>query len=202
MKILITGFDPFAGESVNPSYEIVKCLGDIDGVELIKLEFPTVFEKAANIIFEKIEEIKPDAVISIGQAGGRTAITPELVGINLRNAGIEDNEGNKPKFEKISEYGDDGLFSTLNVREIVENIKAAGIPAELSYSAGTFVCNDVLYSVLSYVKENNLDIIAGFIHVPFIPGQVVNKKNMPSMSLDNMKTGIEIAIKTISKEKS
>ena len=197
MKILITGFDPFAGESINPSYEIVKRLGDIDGVELFKLEIPTVFEKAASIISNKIDEIKPDAVISIGQAGGRTSISPEVIGVNLRHASIEDNEKNKPDFEKIIEDGEDGLFSTIEVRDIVDDIKAAGIPADLSYSAGTFVCNDVLYSTLSYVERNNLDIKVGFIHVPFIPEQVISKKNTPSMTLENMVKAIEIVIKTI-----
>ena len=197
MKILITGFDPFAGESINPSYEIVKRLGDIDGVELFKLEIPTVFEKAASIISNKIDEIKPDAVISIGQAGGRTSISPEIIGVNLRHASIEDNEKNKPDFEKIIEDGEDGLFSTIEVRDIVDDIKAAGIPADLSYSAGTFVCNDVLYSTLSYVERNNLDIKVGFIHVPFIPEQVISKKNTPSMTLENMVKAIEIVIKTI-----
>ena len=197
MKILITGFDPFAGESINPSYEIVKRLGDIDGVELFKLEIPTVFEKAASIISNKIDEIKPDAVISIGQAGGRTSISPEVIGVNLRHASIEENEKNKPDFEKIIEDGEDGLFSTIEVRDIVDDIKAAGIPADLSYSAGTFVCNDVLYSTLSYVERNNLDIKVGFIHVPFIPEQVISKKNTPSMTLENMVKAIEIVIKTI-----
>lgn len=119
------------------------------------------------------------------------------MGINLRDARIEDNEGNKPIYEIIFEDGQDGLFSTLEVRNIVENIKNAGIPAELSYTAGTFVCNDVLYSVLYYIKKNNLDIKAGFIHVPFILEQVIDKRNTPSMTLENITKGIEIAIKTI-----
>lgn len=196
-KILITGFEPFGGEKINPAYEVVKNLGKIDGVELIKLEIPTVFQKASKLIFDKIEEVKPDAILSIGQAGGRTSITPEVMGINLRDARIEDNEGNKPICEIIFEDGQDGLFSTLEVRNIVENIKNAGIPAELSYTAGTFVCNDVLYSVLYYIKKNNLDIKAGFIHVPFILEQVIDKRNTPSMTLENITKGIEIAIKTI-----
>lgn len=196
-KILITGFEPFGGEKINPAYEVVKNLDKIDGVELIKLEIPTVFQKAPKLIFDKIEEVKPDAVISIGQAGGRTSITPEVIGVNLRDASMDDNEGNRPINELIFEDGEDGLFSTIGVRDIVDNIKNAGIPAELSYTAGTFVCNDVLYSVLYYIKKNNLDIKTGFIHVPFILEQVIDKRNTPSMTLENIIKGIEIAIKTI-----
>ena len=119
------------------------------------------------------------------------------MGVNLRDASIDDNEGNRPINELIFEDGEDGLFSTIGVRDIVDNIKNSGIPAELSYTAGTFVCNDVLYSVLYYIKKNNLDIKAGFIHVPFILEQVIDKRNTPSMTLENIIKGIEIAIKTI-----
>ena len=169
----------------------------INGAEIIKLEIPTVFSKAGNMIIEKIEEINPDAVISIGQAGGRATITPEFVGINFVNARIPDNEGEKP-IDTISEYGPDGIFSTLPVELMVERMKAEKIPASISYTAGTYVCNHVLYTVLEFIKSNKLNIKAGFIHVPYIPSQVLDKPvGTPSMDLNLIAKGLELSIEEV-----
>ncbi len=190
-KLLISGFDPFGGEAINPSYEAVKLLPDVIGeYELTKIELPTVFGRAAEIMTEKIEEIRPAAVICVGQAGGRRGITPEVIGINLREASIADNAGNMPKNEKIRAGAPDGIFSTLPVREMVEAIKEEGLPASLSFSAGAFVCNDLLYSLLYRYKDTDIKI--GFIHVPFLPEQA--KEGVPSMELSEIVRGLQSAI--------
>ena len=190
-RLLISGFDPFGGERINPSFEAVKLLPDIIGeYELTKIELPTVFGRAAEIMIEKIAEIRPDAVICVGQAGGRRGITPEVIGINLREATIADNAGNMPKNERVREGAPDGIFSTLPVREMVEAIKAEGLPSSLSYSAGAFVCNDLLYSLLC--EYQNTDIKIGFIHVPFLPEQA--KEGVPSMELTDIARGLRAAI--------
>ena len=190
-KLLISGFDPFGGERINPSFEAVKLLPDVIGeYELTKIELPTVFGRAAEIMIEKIAEIRPDAVICVGQAGGRRGITPEVIGINLREASIADNAGNMPKDEKIRAGAPDGIFSTLPVREMVEAIKAEGLPASLSYSAGAFVCNDLLYSLLYEFKDTEIKI--GFIHVPFLPEQA--REGVPSMELSEIVRGLRAAV--------
>lgn len=193
-KILISGFDPFGGEAINPSYEAVKLLPNVIGeYELTKIELPTVFGRAAKIMIERIEEMRPDAVICVGQAGGRRGITPEVIGINLREASIADNAGDMPKNEKICAGAPDGIFSTLPVREMVEAIKAEGLPASLSFSAGAFVCNDLLYSLLYEFRETDVKI--GFIHVPFLPEQA--KEGVPSMELAKIVRGLRTAIECL-----
>lgn len=199
MKILLTAFDPFGGEKVNPALEAVKRVEDeIKGAEIVKLEIPTVFKEGPKTIFDKIEEINPDVVLSIGQAGGRSALTVEFVGINWADGRIADNAGNQPVGEKIFEDGETAYISTLPVKGMVENIRKNGIPAHLSYTAGTFVCNDVLYSVLYYISKNNKKMKSGFMHVPFAADQVVDKPNgTPFMSLEMIAQGITHAIEAI-----
>lgn len=193
-KLLISGFDPFGGEAINPSYEAVKLLPNVIGeYELTKIELPTVFGRAAEIMVERIEEMRPDAVICVGQAGGRRGITPEVIGINLREASIADNAGDMPKNEKIRAGAPDGFFSTLPVREMVEAIKAEGLPASLSFSAGAFVCNDLLFSLLYEFKDTDIKI--GFIHVPFLPEQA--KADVPSMELAEIVRGLRTAIECL-----
>ena len=193
-KLLISGFDPFGGEKINPSFEAVKLLPDTIGeYELTKIELPTVFGRAAEIMTAKIEELRPDAVICVGQAGGRSGITPEVIGINLREAKIADNAGNMPQNEPVREGAPDGIFATLPIREMVEAIKAIGLPAALSYSAGAFVCNDLLYSLLHEFK--NTDIKIGFIHVPFLPEQA--KEGVPSMELSDITKALLAAIECL-----
>lgn len=195
MKILVTGFDPFGEEKINPSYEVIKILPDkILGEEIIKIEIPTVTKTALKKIINLIEEKNPDIVISLGQAGGRMGVTPELIGINNINFPIEDNEGNKINNKKVVDSGDDGLFTTLPVEEIVMEMKKSGIPSYLSYTAGTFVCNEVMYGTLEYIKKNKLNIKSGFIHIPFIYEQILNKTNVFAMPLDIIGKGIEKSI--------
>ena len=192
--ILITGFEPFNNDTVNPSYEAVKLLKDeINGEKIIKLELPVVFYEAADILIKNILTYEPKAVIMTGVAAGRNFITPEVIAVNIADARIPDNKENKPPFQKISATSPDGLFSTLPVNEIVKSMNDAGLDAQLSYSAGTFVCNDTFYRVMDFLKTNSLHIPCGFIHVP-------NPKGMPQgadMDMDNLARGLRIAIETV-----
>lgn len=187
-KLLITGFDPFDGASVNPSWEAVKLLPDVIGeYELCKLQIPTVFGLAPKTVLEKAAEIDPDVIISVGQAGGRAAVTPERIGINVRDARITDNAGVSPKDEPIIPGGPDGLFSTLPVKAMIAAITEAGLPGAVSNTAGTFVCNDVLYSLLHHYAGTK--VRCGFIHVPFLPQQ-----GSPSLALEDTVKALAAAI--------
>ena len=199
MKILVTGFDPFGGEPTNPAIESVKRIDEnIEGAEIIKLEIPTVFHKASDVVEAKIKEVKPDVILSVGQAGGRYGITVERVAINEDDARIEDNEGNQPIDVKIREDGAPAYFASLPIKAMVEEIKKENIPASVSNSAGTFVCNHIMYQDL-YLAEKYGDIKAGFIHVPFLTEQVLDKPNTASMSLDDIVRGLNAAIRAIVK---
>lgn len=202
MKVLITGFDPFGGESINPAWEAVKAMKDnIDGIEVIKLQIPTVFKKSAEKLFAGIEEHKPDAVICIGQAGGRYDMSVERVAINMDDGRIPDNEGYQPIDTPVYEDGENAYFATLPIKGIVEEIKLAKIPASVSNTAGTYVCNHIMYSLLYYISKNNLNIKGGFIHVPYITEQVVDKKNMPYMEVTTITKALECAIQALNKYK-
>ena len=200
MKVLITGFDPFGGESINPAWEAVKAMKDnVDGIEVIKLQIPTVFKKSAEKLFAGIDEHKPDVVICIGQAGGRYDMSVERVAINMDDGRIPDNEGYQPIDTPVYEDGENAYFATLPIKGIVEEIKSAKIPASVSNTAGTYVCNHIMYSLLYYISKNNLDIKGGFIHVPYITEQVVDKKNMPYMEVTTITKALECAIQALNK---
>lgn len=178
MRILVTGFDPFGGESVNPAFEAVKLLPDtIAGAEIIKLEIPTVFSKCGPAVEAGIEKYNPDVVVNVGQAGGRSCVTIEKVAINLAEARIPDNAGEQPRDAAIQADGKNAYFSLLPVNAIVQNIRAHGLPCHVSYSAGTYVCNAVMYEVLYMIEKKYQNMRAGFIHVPFASEQVVDKPN-------------------------
>lgn len=198
MKVLVTGFDPFGGEKVNPAWEAVKTLLDnIDGVEVVKVQIPTVFKKSAQKLFQSIDEIKPDAVICVGQAGGRYNLNVERVAINIDDGRIPDNEGYQPIDVKIFEDGESAYFSTLPIKAMVEEAKKAGVPSSVSNTAGTYVCNHIMYSLLYYISKNHLNIKGGFIHVPYIAEQVIDKKNTPFMELTSITKGLAACIRAI-----
>ena len=194
MKIIVTGFDPFGGEKINPSIECVKALPDIEGVELIRLELPTVFKESAERLNEVINDVKPDAVLSVGQAGGRSGITMERIAINVNDARIPDNISQQPIDEEIQVEGEAAYFSTLPIKRIVKAIREAGISAEVSNSAGTFVCNHIMYQALFAATKADKPFKAGFMHIPFIPEQTTDK---PSLSLEESTKALQIAIETI-----
>lgn len=198
-KILVTGFAPFGGEPVNPAWEAVKRLPDrAAGMELIKLEIPTSFARCVSAVEASVAAHLPDAVLCVGQAGGRACVSVERVAINLADARIADNDGNQPAEQPIRAGGPAAYFATLPVKAMVRNIQARGIPCQLSYSAGTYVCNCVMYHTLHLAAERFPGLRAGFIHVPYLPGQAVSKPAAtPSMELSTLVRALEAAVEAI-----
>ncbi|MGH0054137.1 MAG: pyroglutamyl-peptidase I [Sphaerochaetaceae bacterium] len=198
MNVLLTAFDPFGGEAINPALEAVKQVrSKLAGITVIKLEVPTIFGKSIERLAQSIKEVQPDVVLCIGQAGGRFGISVERVAINLDDARIPDNEGNQPVDTKIVESGPPAYFSTLPIKAMVEAIKNQGIPSSISNTAGTFVCNHLMYGALHILSSSEKPARGGFIHVPFIPSQVVSRPNVPSMALSDIVTALEAAIMAI-----
>lgn len=190
-KLLLTGFEPFGGETVNPSWEAVRRLPETIGeYALVKLEVPVVFGLAGETVLRAVEDCRPDVVLCIGQAGGRKAVTPERIAINLRSAGIPDNGGNQPSAEAVVQSGPDGIFATVPVEKMAAAIRAQGLPGAVSNTAGTFVCNDLLYTLLHQFRGTV--IRAGFIHVPFLPQQAGD--GGASMKLADMEKALAAAI--------
>lgn len=202
MKILVSGFDPFGGEKINPAIESVKLLPDeIKGAKIIKVEIPTVARKSLKKLEEAIEIEKPDVVLSVGQAGGRTDISVERVGINMDDFRIKDNEGNQPIDEKIAKDGPDAYLVTIPIKAMVQKMIENKIPASVSNTAGTFVCNHVCYGMAHLASTKYPNMRTGFVHIPFLPEQVVDKRNMPSMPLELIAKGLEYAIEAIVENK-
>jgi pyroglutamyl-peptidase len=195
-KLLITGFEPFGGESINPSMEAVLKLPQIiNGYSVSSIILPVVFGKAAKKAIAAANDLRPDVILCIGQAGGRNAVTPELLGINLRYATIPDNEQNMPSDEPIIPEGNAAYFSTLPVRSISQALKDSGIPSYVSCSAGTYVCNDLLYSLLAHFDKSNTRV--GFVHIPYS----VEQGKEPSMTMDDIIRGITVVIESLDLDK-
>ncbi len=198
MKILVTGFDPFGKDKINPALETIKLLPKkIKDHDIVTLEIPTAGFKSLEKIEKAIVEHDPDIVLSIGQATGRYDITVEKVGINLDDYRIPDNLGQQFIDSKIFADGPDAYLVDLPVKKMVENIKNKGIPASVSMSAGTFVCNHVLYGVSHILKTKFKDKKNGFIHIPCLPEQAVNTRNIPSMSKATILEAIIASIEVI-----
>ncbi len=190
-KLLVTGFDPFGGETVNPAWEAVQRLPDtVAGWHITRLQVPTVFGTAGDTVLAAAAKLQPNAILCVGQAGGRTAVTPELVAINLRYGRIADNAGNAPQDVPVVSGGPAAYFSTLPVRDMAAAITAAGLPGQVSYSAGAFVCNDLLYTLLHHY--NGTPVRCAFLHVPFLPQQA--KDGQPSLPLQDIITALTAAI--------
>jgi len=195
MKVLLTAFDAFGGEAVNPAAEAMQWVSaTIDGIEVITLEVPTIFNESVEVVLRAIRRVQPDVVLCIGQAGGPSDISVERVAINLDDASIADNAGNQPKDTTIAPDGPAAIFATIPVKKLVQAIRERGIPASVSNSAGTFVCNHLFYGVLHRCAKEFPGIIVGFIHIPFLPAQVITRPATPSMALDLMVQGLEAAI--------
>lgn len=195
MSILVTGFDPFGGESRNPSWEAACALPTyIAGLEVHRRLLPTVFGAAGELLLAAVRELQPSLVLCLGQAGGRAALTPERVAVNLRDACIADNAGVQPVDEPVIPGGAAGYFATLPTRAMVEAITAGGIPAALSYSTGTFVCNDVMYTLLHAAATERLPLLGGFLHVPYLPEQAAAHPTQPSMALKQIVRGVTLAL--------
>ena len=187
-RLLITGFDPFGGNAVNPSWLAVESLpNQIGDYVLCKLPIPTVFGKAATLVLKKAEEFQPDLILCVGLASGRTAVTPERIAVNIRDARIADNEGNQPSGDRVAIDGPAAYIATAPVEKMAQAIRDAGIPACVSNTAGTFVCNDVFYTLLHYYT--NMCTLVDFIHIPNTP-----ELGEPSLSLDQIVSALSAAI--------
>ena len=190
--VLLTGFEPFGTATSNPSGEIVK---QISGDNIITAILPVAYTQSADRLLALIAEHNPDVVICLGQAEGRTAITPEKVAINLDDARLADNEGVLRSDVKILDKGPDAYFSTLPVKEMVEAIKAQGIPASVSFSAGAFLCNHVFY--VAQNKFVGTNVRSGFVHVPLMDSQAPEFPGLPTMPLDQMVTAVKAILNTV-----
>ena len=197
-KVLVTGFDPFGGDAMNPAFEAVKLMPDmINDATIIKLEVPTVFKKSIDVLKEAIAKEKPEVVVCVGQAGGRFDVTPERVAINQDDARIPDNEKNQPIDVPIFEDGDTAYFSKLPIKAMVATMREGGVPASVSNSAGTFVCNHIMYGLLYLIDKEFPDIRGGFIHVPFATEQVIDRPNAPSLTLEQIAEGLRLSVVAI-----
>jgi len=191
MRVLLTGFEPFGNSSLNPSGEIIKA---IKADSIIGAILPVTFGGSAQALIKLIKLHKPDAVLCLGQAEGRHAITPERVAVNIDDARIADNVGNMPADQLIVESGPAAYFSTLPVKEMVSAMKNAGVPAAVSMSAGTFVCNHLFYSLQHHLYGST--VRSGFMHVPLMDQQRIEFSGLPTMPLAQMVAGVMASIKT------
>ena len=200
--VLVTGFEPFGGERINPSWEIVRALPErIGGRRVEKLLVPTEFGRSVQVAAKAIDRLRPELVLCIGQAGGRSCMSVERVAINVDDARIADNAGKRPVDERIRRDAPAAHFCTLPVKAMVAAITRAGIPAEVSNSAGTFVCNHLIYGVLDHIAGRALAVRAGFMHVPYVEAQVLDKPDTPAMALASMVEGAKAAIMAAIKER-
>ena len=197
MIILITAFEPFQQETINATMEALSLLPDsVCGHTLIKRTIPVVFGKAVEAVTALVDDLRPEAVICLGQASGRAEVTPERVAINVMDARIPDNAGEQPADAPIREDGPAAYFSTLPVKAMVQAMKEAGVPASLSNTAGTFVCNDLMYGLLDHLARTGRNIPAGFIHIPATPAQAVERPT-PSLAPETVAKGLAAAIGTL-----
>ena len=198
MKILVTGFDAFGEHTDNPSWLAVQQLPPhIAGASMITAQLPTAFQAASATLTALLTEHHPDVVLNVGQAGGRKTMTIERVAINCDDARIPDNHHAQPIDQPIVVNGPAAYFATVPIKAIVQAWQTAGLPAAVSNSAGTFVCNYVLYEALHWAHQHHPQMRAGFIHVPYIPEQVIDQPHSPSLPLDTIVYGLIIAIETI-----
>lgn len=198
LRILLTGFQPFGGEMINPSMEAIKQL-DLTTIpaEVHLCEVPVAFYDSSRYVIEKIHDIQPDIILMIGQAGGRKDISIERIAINMDDSSIPDNNGVLPKDDPISIFGESAYFSTLPIKSIVKEISNLHIPCHISNSAGTYVCNHLFYSVMHELHERNMiHVKAGFIHVPYARQQVIHKQHLFSLEMSLITLAIHTAIRT------
>lgn len=193
--ILVTGFEPFGGETLNPSWEVVKQLEGmtIDDCRVVTRQLPCVFGESLTLLNSAIDELNPTVVIAVGQAGGRVDITVERVGINVDDARIPDKRGRQPIDVAIVPDGPAAWFSSLPIKAMVAAMRKKGIPASVSQTAGTFVCNHVMYGLLHKISERT-NVKGGFIHIPYLPEQAAAHAGAPSMAAQTVKAALEIAL--------
>ena len=191
MKILVTGFDPFGGEPINPSWEAVRRLPDaVKSIEIIKAQIPTSFGRSVDVVRAAILEHGPDVVVCVGQAGGELGISAERVASNVDEGRIPDNDGNQPIDTRIRADGPSAYFSSLPVEAMVTAMKKTGVPAVVSNNAGAYICNHLMYQVLYMIDHEFPGKRGGFVHVPYAPQQVVNKLGEPALGIGEVATAL------------
>ena len=193
--VLVTGFEPFGGEARNPSWDVCERLpAAVAGLRVEACRVPCEFRRAIEVAAQAIERHRPVLVLCLGLAPGRTHMGVERVAINVDDARIPDNAGAQPIDEPVAANGPPAYFATVPVKAMVAAMRAAGVPAEVSNSAGTYVCNHLMYGVLHHLAATGGRVRAGFIHVPFAQEQVVDRRDTPSIALAAMAAGVEAAI--------
>ncbi|WP_028402860.1 pyroglutamyl-peptidase I [Ectobacillus panaciterrae] len=197
-SILVTGFEPFGGEDVNPAWEAVKGLDglNIKGYLVTAKEIPTVFGESIKLLKQYIEELNPALIICVGQAGGRTDVSIERIAINVDDARIPDNKGNQPIDVPIVQDGPAAYWSTLPIKAITKALRESGIPASVSHTAGTFVCNHLFYGLMHILSQGNNGAKGGFVHIPYLPEQAANHPGQPSMPFNALAKGITTLLHT------
>lgn len=193
--VLVTGFEPFGGESINPSWEVVKQFDGtiIDNCRVVARQLPCVFGESLAVLNAAIDALSPAVVLAVGQAGGRVDITVERVAINIDDARIADNSGQQPVDAPVIPDGPAAWFSSLPIKAMVAALRERGIPASVSQTAGTFVCNHVMYGLLNKIS-GQAETRGGFIHIPYLPQQAAAHPGAPSMAAETVKEALEIAI--------
>ena len=203
MRILMTGFDPFGGEEINPSWEAVK-RAQCEGAELIRAEIPTSYTRGPARLRALCAEHSPDAILCVGQAGGRRGVSVERVAINCMDASLPDNDGLALTDAPIAPGGESAYFATLPIRRMAEALRAQGLTAYISNTAGTFVCNRVMYEALRLAREEGYEgMRAGFVHLPYLPAQAEGKpQDTPVMPLEDMVLALNVILSVIKEERT
>ncbi|WP_303964757.1 pyroglutamyl-peptidase I [Sporosarcina ureae] len=198
MKVLLTGFEPFLDYPINPTEEVVKAIisEGITGLEIIPKILSVRFNHSEKELLKAIEETNPDVVVMLGLAAGRSKITPERIAINVKDGDL-DNEGYAPSDESIDPAGADGIFSTLPIREMTNQLVEAGLPSVISNTAGTYLCNNIMYAALNYAQKQETSYRAGFIHIPASHELALVNKKLPSWSLDDLVKSVRICLETL-----
>ncbi|WP_017460387.1 pyroglutamyl-peptidase I [Dyella ginsengisoli] len=196
-RILLTGFDPFGGETVNPSWEAVSALHGrrVAGHRIVARQLPTEFAASLKALRRSLREERPAIVLGVGQAGGRSRLSLERVAINVNDARIPDNAGAQPVDEPVVAGGPAAYFSTLPIKAMLAALREEGLPAEISNTAGTYVCNHIAYAMAHYTARQR-GVRTGFVHIPFLPDQAVTHAHAPSMSLEDVRRGLLVALRT------
>ncbi|WP_457742933.1 pyroglutamyl-peptidase I [Thermococcus sp.] len=197
MRVFVTGFEPFGGEKINPSWEAVKALPDeLNGAELIKVQLPVSFNRVRELLPRLIVKERPEVVLLTGQAGGRPNVTVERVAINVMDSTIPDNDGFAPEDEPVFEGAPDAYFATIPIKTVVKALRNAGIPAGVSNTAGTYVCNTAMFTALHTIAVSGMEARTGFIHVPLSHAQALEKPR-PSMAQETINRAIRVALESL-----
>lgn len=198
MKVLLTGFEPFLDYPLNPTKEVVKRIAKegVEGLTIIPEILPVDFDASGPLLKQHIETHAPDVVIMLGLAGGRYKITPERIAINTKD-GAKDNSGYAPQDEPIEKGAPDGLFATVPIRSMVNRMIEHGLPAAISNTAGTYLCNNMMYVALNEARKKDNAFRAGFIHIPASHELAIQHGKIPSWSLDDLTKGIRLCLETL-----